>query len=70
MPVTETKHSVKARVREFGVPPIHDALILGHYPEIMEYWHTPQAERPFMMKLKRFGILCGYHQFLNQKESR
>ncbi|OGI51063.1 MAG: hypothetical protein A3E57_01405 [Candidatus Muproteobacteria bacterium RIFCSPHIGHO2_12_FULL_60_33] len=29
MPIKETKHSVKARVREFGVPPIHDALILG-----------------------------------------
>jgi hypothetical protein len=29
MPVTETKHSVKARVREFGIPPIHDALVLG-----------------------------------------
>ena len=23
------KHSVKVRVREFGVPPIHDALVLG-----------------------------------------
>ncbi len=29
MPVKEAKHAVKARVREFGVPPIHDALILG-----------------------------------------
>ena len=23
------KHSVKARIREFGVPPIHDVLVLG-----------------------------------------
>lgn len=23
------KYSIKARVREFGVPPIHDALVLG-----------------------------------------
>ncbi|OGI41038.1 MAG: hypothetical protein A2140_03410 [Candidatus Muproteobacteria bacterium RBG_16_62_13] len=25
-----TKYSLKARVREFGVPPIHDALVIGN----------------------------------------
>ena len=25
-----TKYSLKARVREFGVPPIHDALVVGN----------------------------------------
>lgn len=34
MPVNEAKHSVKARVREFSVPPIHDALILGRQSPI------------------------------------
>ncbi len=28
-PSASMKHSVKARVREFGVPPIHDALVVG-----------------------------------------
>ena len=26
---TNMKYTLKARVREFGVPPIHDALVLG-----------------------------------------
>lgn len=26
---TNIKYSIKARVREFGVPPIHDVLVLG-----------------------------------------
>lgn len=34
MPVNEAKHSVKARVREFAIPPIHDALILGRHSAI------------------------------------
>ncbi len=28
-PSRSRKHTVKARVREFGMPPIHDALVLG-----------------------------------------
>jgi len=28
-PPANMKHSVKVRVREFGVPPIHDVLVLG-----------------------------------------
>jgi hypothetical protein len=34
MPIKEAKHSVKARVREFAVPPIHDALVLGRQSPI------------------------------------
>ena len=28
------KYTIKARVREFGVPPIHDALVLGKHSHI------------------------------------
>lgn len=28
-PATNMKYTLKARVREFGVPPIHDALVIG-----------------------------------------
>ena len=33
-PPANMKHSVKARVREFGVPPIHDALVIGKQSHI------------------------------------
>ena len=33
-PPANMKHSVKVRVREFGVPPIHDALVIGKQSHI------------------------------------
>ncbi len=31
---TERRHTIKARIKEFGIPPIHDALVLGRQSPI------------------------------------